>query len=313
MYNTLSAPGIGAAVNFSYFPVNHWAPDGSFYCGAGTDCAANHLDSCLAHTYCWHGACSQATQLAVSEVLQCIEGPHANMEGSVPPSHRAPCMAKAGLLEAPVDACAANKPLLNGLLMSLNASKAEMMKQLGANAGYFPHVSVDGAYLGNFTWTRLTRHVCGVIAARPAATRPPMPAACAWMPFTVGAVLQGTQLTPQSARAAGGFAAQVGGAVNKAVSNATLPVRFTTTTDYDIDVGALQEASTKLISATAAAGGAVQLEWQVDALAAFQAQLAGSVPTKDFAAYLAAALSGAPGFPGKVTAANVVKSWVVQA
>lgn len=136
--NTLAFDGLNAAVDFSYYPVLHVAPDGSYECNVtdpstgnvvDLDCEGTAFEACLVNAVCWYGACDAPTQQQLARFLQCYEGPGANQEDYiVDPATRGPCLEAAGFsdpneLLANATACENDAAQLDPLLDALNATK----------------------------------------------------------------------------------------------------------------------------------------------------------------------------------------------
>mmetsp|Transcript_48309 Transcript_48309/g.108835 ORF Transcript_48309/g.108835 Transcript_48309/m.108835 type:complete len:329 (-) Transcript_48309:366-1352(-) len=227
---------LGDSVNFSYFPLNHLTPNGSFDCSsAELDCPSTIFDSCLSHavsdpTGPLLPGTTRDRQLALSGYLACFEGPFANREELTNASARHPCFREHfGADPAPwntVSACAADPRLYIPVLEELNATRAPMYARLGKVPGLFPHIFVDGLHQWNNSWTALFRTLCERLPSVSA------PDACTSRRVDIGFRLatRGTPpLTPDGiARQNETFAAAVLEAVNLAASRILFPTNWET-------------------------------------------------------------------------------------
>ena len=252
--NTLLSPGINDLVHFSYIPVNHYAPNGSYICeedGQSLDCKGQQFDACLTYTACWWDAddhfdpytvCRPEDQLKLAKYLQCFEGPFANHEVLTNSSMRKSCMDVAGLNYTLTESC------LNGGGLavaeeSLNISRTVM--EMSHPEGYFPHIYISDRSLANFSWTALTRELCeypDIVAQKPSACAPADLAL--QVRFGVGANLS-------VADASGTHGASLSGALHEAldyaVSNCTLPLGSFATDDDTLPLGAPSYANVRSV------------------------------------------------------------------
>lgn len=273
MGNVLAIPALNELVRFSYLPVSHTNPNGTYACSVednGTvydlDCPGTYYETCLAREVCWYGACSAETQERLASFLQCYEGPGANSEAELDPSTRPACLkaafgsVKAEVLGRAVQACSADDAVLEPLLDTLNASKSTMV----ASTPYtvFPVIYVGGAFQPNASWTALTRTICDLSAAKqgdlstsPAKDCLPTPIALTVIFDDGGGVTgDGGGSGSHGGGSSGGnggsdevIADAVAHAVDLAAGNASLPVRFATDDDELTPAGAVSYVDVRAV------------------------------------------------------------------
>ena len=145
---------------FTYYPLNHISPDGSFTCASpSNDCDSSRFDSCLIHEYCYPNCAGKTAQALVS-FLRCYEGPYANTEHLTDPRRRKPCMEQANLDYNKIKTCSHNASQYLPIEIAINTTRAPMYQAIQPNPGYFPHIFIDGQHQYNDSWTALLRTLC---------------------------------------------------------------------------------------------------------------------------------------------------------
>ena len=196
-------------------------------CGDGLDCVGTKFDSCMAYENCWFNdtqPCSSTAQLAISQFLQCFEGPYANTDTPANETLIQPCMAAAGLNYEQVMNCVNNDTTVENVMWSLNTTREGMYEKLGPTPGYFPHIFLDGNHLYNNSWASLVRIICDKVGYAPAKCAPKagvMHVTIYDSPYPVATILEHAYLFEQAVQTASDFA----------VSQETFPINFNTSSD----------------------------------------------------------------------------------